>query len=49
MTANQIAKELGLTELVIDSSCGEFLSGMLFENNPYPNLEISNLDRKDLY
>jgi broad specificity phosphatase PhoE len=35
MTASQVAKQLGIKELLIDSSMGEYLSELIFEENPF--------------
>ena len=49
MTAFQIAKELRLSQILIDSSASEFLSEELFEENPLKKLELKKLERKKLY
>ena len=49
MTASQIAKELNVKEVIIDSSACEYLSGMIFEENPLPKLELKVLEKEQLY
>ena len=48
MTAANIAQELGLEAIEIDSLSCEFLSGMMFESNPIPELELYKLGDTNL-